>query len=129
MKLRFANPESPPEMAMPQILAPLPKEAILETGKELEPLVFNEDVLDLINDKVELITLPNALVKERAGPRQIARVVSEILHNGRSDSVRLRAAEIAAGMGGLDKGKEASNISIIIQDSNVNLNNLFCPTR
>lgn len=93
------------------------------------PLEFDAEVLDLLDAKLENVTLPQALIKERAGPRHIARVVSDILHNGVSDSVRLRAAELAAGMGGLDKGREASNISIVIQGDNVQLNQLFCPSR
>jgi hypothetical protein len=95
----------------------------------IESPIFDAETLDLFADKVEEISLSAALKKERAGARQIAHTISDIMHNGASDSVRLRAAELASNLAGLGTQKEASNISIVIQDSNVNLANLFCPTR
>ncbi len=100
----------------------------LPTTENPEPLTFDAEVLDLVTSKLEEITLPNALIKERAGPRHIARVISDVLHNGVNDNVRLRAAELAANMGGHDRGREASTISINIV-GDVQMNQLFCPTR
>ena len=100
----------------------------LPTTQNPEPLTFDPEILDMVAAKVEDITLPNALLKERAGPRHIARVISDILHNGQSDSMRLRAAIAAAEMGGHDSGREASTISINIV-GDVQMNQLFCPTR
>lgn len=105
---------------------------LLEASNNPLPLEFDADVLDMIDEKLESITLPNALIKERAGPRHIARTVARIMKNedgNVSPATQLRAAEVAAGMGGLDKGREASTIQINIQGENVQLNQLFCPTR
>lgn len=104
------------------------------TKPHIDPLtesmaIFDAETLDILSSKVEEMSLPAALKKEKAGAREIARTIGEIMHQGCSDSVRLRAAELASNLGGLGNNKEASTISIVINDSNVQLANLFCPTR
>jgi hypothetical protein len=101
-------------------------------GHELldNSVVIEENLLDFVEEKIESISLQKALIKERAGPNHIARVISDVLHNGVSDSVRLKAADMAAEMGGYKKvAQEASTIQINIHGDNVQLNSLFCPQR
>jgi hypothetical protein len=96
---------------------------------QLKKLEINEQAIDDFSEKLESLTLHKALIKERAGSKQIAQTVADIMHNGSSDSVRLRAAELAANLAGINSGKESSNINIVIQGENLQLNNLFCPLR
>jgi hypothetical protein len=122
--MRLALP--PRSSSLPGIKSPEVLE-ILSQEEKTEELVFNPEALSAVVKKAEETSLPLALLKERAGPTHIARTIADVLHNSGRDLTRLRAAELAANLGGLSKTADTSTISIIIQDSNVNLNSLFCP--
>ena len=91
--------------------------------------LIDMEALAYIEEKVDSMSLSQALIKQLAGPKYIAQTVADIMHNGASDGVRLRAAELASNMGGHAANREASTIQINIQGDNVQLNGLFCPTR
>lgn len=87
------------------------------------------DILGELALKAEPKNIGDALVANRAGPVDIARIIGDVMNCSPKDALKLKAASLAADLLGLDRGKEMSSINIIIQDANVNMNNLFNPTR
>ena len=73
----------------------------------------------------------SALERHRAGPEDIALCIGEVLNEGETHQIRLRAAEIAMKSMGLFENQQLSqgNVTFQIHGENVNLQAVLQPNR
>lgn len=99
--------------------------------------IINHQIVDpeLVSNALEEVgvlrnNISSALNKAGAGIPDIAETIATQLKYGDNGSIKLKAAQLAAEMHGINRGANADNrIIFAIQGDSINLNNLFKPER
>ena len=108
-------------------------EDLLKVSRVVDAVMPEENKLKLAKDLQSDLQIK--LVKNKMSTDSCLEVVSDIMHTSRKEVMRLQAAKLGLELNGVltkeekVEEKKLPSINFIFQDSNVQLNGIFCPKR